>query len=608
MHLIDKITIKYFRSLHTVELKKCSSVNIISGRNDVGKSNVIKALNLFFNGQADWESEYDFYDNFSRKRLEEVRKESVKGKQFISVKIEFNRPENYKGSLPEKFTVERKWHRDNKTFVPSDNLSSLEKAGKLPSTLTTAQRSLGKLLNKIHFEYVPAIRDRAYVNDLLGRLQRSLLDVTINQNESLLATANTLAAHIEGQIVDLKNDFEQATSIQTSIEPPSSISSLFQSFLVSTETDDGNVPLKFRGDGLQSRYIASVLHYIAVNSNDFYIWGYEEPEIALEYSHCSRMATDFCEKYARHSQIFLTTHSPAFIALEGDKASCYRVSQENSETIVANTSISGDLAGKNKLKEELGILEIQKEVHELYSKELVKLNVLNQRIIELQSEVNELHRPLIVTEGKSDKTIFDVAVSKFPNSPDIVFRACDNAGDQGSTGGAGSLAKLIESIHPDDGRLVVAIFDNDEEGQREFERLSRNFRSSEVGDDVKRHMNGYAWAMLLPEPGFRDGYAEAKNLCIEYLFTDEVIGKRFSDGSRLELRTPPAIFQIGNQRQETPPELHEILENHLKRFLKVGDGKDKFSEEIVPSLDEREFLGFEEIFRIISGIIEYPSE
>lgn len=249
MKLIEKISIKYFRSLHTVDIKNCSSVNVISGRNDVGKSNIIKALNLFFNEQADWGSACDFYDNFSKKRLEEVRKESIKGKQFVSIKIEFSRPQNYKGSLPEKFTVERKWLRDSKTYEPYNNLASLKKAGALPSSLTSAQRSLATFLNKLHFEYIPAIRDREYVNELLGRLQRSLLDVTITPNRALLETATTLATHIEKQIGDLKRDFETATKIETSITPPSNVSSLFQSFLVSTATDNGTVPLKFRGDG-----------------------------------------------------------------------------------------------------------------------------------------------------------------------------------------------------------------------------------------------------------------------------------------------------------------------------------------------------------------------
>ncbi len=606
MQIINKITIKYFRSLHDVDLKKCLSLNVISGRNDVGKSNILKALNLFFNEQTDWESKYVFYDNFSNKRLEEVRKDSVKGKQFISIKIEFIRPNNYKGSLPRKFTVERRWNRDSKTFDNIDNLSSLEKSGKLPSSLTTAQRSLAKFLNRIHFEYVPAIKDRTYVNDLLARLQRTLIDMTIESNEDFLETANNLAEHIENQITELKEDFENATEIETSIKPPSNISSLFQSFLVSTETDDGNVPLIFRGDGLQSRYIASVLHYIAMKSNDFYIWGYEEPEIALEYTHASKMAQDFDERYSDCAQIFITTHSPAFISLENESVSCYRVSQDSSVTIVANTALDADLKGKEKLKEELGILDIQKEVHEYYSSELTKLKKASDRVSELEVEINEQHKPLVVTEGKTDKKILDIAAEKLGvNIPDILIRACDNSGGDGSNGGTGTLARLIESIHPEDERVVIAIFDNDEEGQKEFNTLSKNFKKADWNNEIKMHKNGFAWAMLLPEPEFREGYVSAKNLSIEYLFVDDVLEQEFQNGRKLELKDPLAhLIFAGHRQNDIPDEVREFISQKAKPYKKVGAGKDEFSEEIIPNLNIEDFDSFRNIFDSINQILD----
>ena len=532
---------------------------------------------------------------------------SMDGKQFISIKIEFVRPDNYKGSLPEVFTVERKWLRDSRTYEPSNNLASLEKAGLLPSSLTSAQRSLATFLNKLHFEYIPAIRDRRYVNELLGRLQRSLLDVTINQNQALLETANTLATHIEGQIGDLKKDFEAATKIATSITPPSKISSLFQSFLVSTATNDGSVPLKFRGDGLQSRYIASVLHYIAINSSDFYIWGYEEPEIALEYNHASQMAKDFHEKYSNTAQIFLSTHSPAFIALEGEQVSCYRVSQNNSVSVVANIALSSDLSDKEKLKEELGVIEIQKEVHEYYSSKLTKFESLNARILELESEANESQRPLIVTEGKTDRAILEAAAkSILENSESIAIRACDNAGSNGSSGGAGQLGKLIESIHPDDSRLVIAIFDNDEEGQKEFNNLSKNFVNSDVGRYVKKHKNGFAWSMLLPDPDFRPDYVRAKNLCIEYMFSEEILNRTFKNGSKLELKDAKPILIIGGQNQEDmfSEVMKTLSQQSLKAFQKIGRGKEQFSTEVVPLLHRKDFSAFEELFDTIAKICQ----
>lgn len=601
MKLIEKVTIKYFRSLHTVELKDCSDVNVISGRNDVGKSNIIKALNLFFNGQVDWENEYAFYENFSIKRLEEVRQESIKGKQFISIKVEFNRPKSYQGSLPERFSVERKWLRDSKVYEQTNNLGSLGKAKLLPSSLTTAQRSLATFLNKIHFEYIPAVRDRAYVSELLGRLQRTLLDVTITENSKLRSTAETLAKHIEGQIGGLQSDFEEATRLKTSITPPSSVSSLFQSFYVSTTTDNGPIPLKFRGDGLQSRYIASVLHYIASSSSNFFIWGYEEPEIALEYNHANQMAKDFREKYSTSVQIFLTTHSPAFIALDGDQIRCYRVSQDKSGSIVSDASLNTPMSEKDKLKNELGIIAIQKEVHNFYSGKLAELDSLSRHVRELEAEVLTKQCPLIVTEGITDKLILEKAAKEIlENHRSILIRACDNTQMNGGNGGATQLSRLIETIHPDDERIVIAVFDNDEEGQKGFNNLSKNFTNSKLSDEIKKHVNGYAWAMLLPEPNFREGYVAAKNLCIEYMFPDEVLNRQFINGRRLRLKRLEPVVMVGGKKLSMPLHLNDST---LKPYMKIESGKEQFAEQVVPKLRRKSFQAFEKMFDDIIRIV-----
>jgi AAA15 family ATPase/GTPase len=72
-------------------------MNFISGRNDVGKSNLSKALNSFFNEQTDWDTPLEFDQDFSLQRLDQV--ESVKEKQFIQVAIQFWRPSSYTGKL-----------------------------------------------------------------------------------------------------------------------------------------------------------------------------------------------------------------------------------------------------------------------------------------------------------------------------------------------------------------------------------------------------------------------------------------------------------------------------------------------------------------------------
>lgn len=48
MKIIERVEVSYFRSVYSLSLAKCEDVNILIGQNDAGKSNVLKALNLFF--------------------------------------------------------------------------------------------------------------------------------------------------------------------------------------------------------------------------------------------------------------------------------------------------------------------------------------------------------------------------------------------------------------------------------------------------------------------------------------------------------------------------------------------------------------------------------
>lgn len=50
MKLINKINIEYFRSLKSVHIENINHLNIFSGKNDIGKSNILKALDIFFRG------------------------------------------------------------------------------------------------------------------------------------------------------------------------------------------------------------------------------------------------------------------------------------------------------------------------------------------------------------------------------------------------------------------------------------------------------------------------------------------------------------------------------------------------------------------------------
>lgn len=610
MLLIRKVKIRYFRSVYTAALEKCDSLNVISGSNDAGKSNILKALNLFFNGNTDWNTPFDFYNDFSVQRLEQVRKETVKGKQFVSIDVDFERPVNYKHSLPQTFTVTRTWLRDSGRYTESHNLEYLANRKALPSTFETAKRFLSQFLNRIHFEYVPAVKDRAYFAHLLSTLQARLLDSPLD-NTSAAPLVGDLAAHIQGQIGQLQDDFRRATSVDTFIEPPQELASLFQSFLVSTKTKGGAIPLLVRGDGIQARYVPSVLHYISSRSNDFFVWGFEEPENSLEYSHVASLARDFERTYSKGVQIFLTSHSPALVSLHDASTACYRAFKKEGDITSIAKVWPEQRANDHRelLMSELGVLEIQKEVHDQYAGKLLELDKLAAQVAILQNDINELGKPVLLVEGKHDKTIIESVWAKLFGGAEIPFiiRVADPAANAlgGGAAGASSVRKMVEALHPDEGRKVVGLFDRDDEGLRCFNDLSKNFQHDPANRDIKKHRNGLAFATLLPAPLFRSDHVAARNLTIEFMFPNDVIHRQTRDGQGLVFSSPDICILAGKRRVDVDAQTEKQLRAALPSYETIKSGKDVFAERIVPNCTPTECESFRPLFNVLSGLLGF---
>ncbi len=612
MQILSAIEIRYLRSIYRARIPRLASVNVLSGRNDSGKSNVLKALNLFFSGDVDWQRPFSFYRDFSAVRLEQVRKESIKGKQFISITLDFVRPESYKGSLPPTARVTRTWLRDAPTFTETTNLEASSKAGRLPSTLETAKRFLSIFLNRVHYEYIPAVKDRAYFDHLLSGLQAALLVTPTDSDAEISQVAAVLAQHIQGRIGDLQADFERATGIGSAVQPPQEFADLFQAFQVTTASGEASVPLSLRGDGIQARFIPSVLDYISKRSSRFFIWGFEEPENSLEYPRVVDLASDFVARYAQNAQIFITTHSPAFTSLATPDTTCSRVFTTAGQTTIAPVwPASKDPEQLAALREETGFLRIQEELHDEYVAKARQLEALQTHVKDLKEEIRRHGLPLLLTEGATDTQILETAwlALRGDGPKPFIIRSADPAAGApaGGAGGAGSLAKTIETIHPLDGRKAIAVFDRDQEGIREFRSLSANFHSWNHRDDVKQHANALAHAILLPIPPGRELLAQHQCLCIELLFPDDAVNSAGPNGEHLELR-PLEIKAVAGSRLLEIPE--DVLRTAVEQALpevggiqRVTGGKAPFAYQIVPGLAPAAFAAFAPLFQTVEDIL-----
>ena len=90
MHL-KKMRVRNFRSLEDIAID-FKQFSILTGNNDVGKSNFLRALNLFFNGHTDSGIEFEFINDFSKT----WRAESKKAKE-ISITLTISPPATYEG-------------------------------------------------------------------------------------------------------------------------------------------------------------------------------------------------------------------------------------------------------------------------------------------------------------------------------------------------------------------------------------------------------------------------------------------------------------------------------------------------------------------------------
>lgn len=611
MQLIKAIEIRYLRSIHRLRVP-AGPLTVLSGANDAGKSNILKALNLFFNGEVDWLSDVDFYQDFSLRRLNEVRLESIKGRQFIRIDVDFIRPPNYRGSLPPTFKVSRTWFRDSLVPEERNDLELQERRGRLPGTGETARRMLSQFLHRIRFEYVPAVRDATYFEYVLNSLQETMLATQMKRDDPILTAVGDLNANLRQRAGTLRDDFERATGIEADVSLPVDPNALFQAFTVTTSWQEAPAPepneeqrlsLSLRGDGIQACYIPSLLKYIADNSSLFYIWGFEEPENSVEYNLAIELATRFEEVYSKSAQVFVTSHSPAFVSLRGSSTMSYRVYMRGNTTEVAQLHPSRDEAVLGQLWEDIGLLRLQQEMYENYAEERRRFLELQERVQDLQAQQELSARPVVYVEGKTDQAILTTAWEKLhPDEPmPFTVKSCSLLPeDEGGGGGAGTLAGFLRAVRSDSRHLAVGIFDADSEGIKRFGEL-RDWSEERDGVAAKVLRTRKAAAFLMPVPPGREEYASCLNMVLEFYFGDEVLSRTTSDGYGLVFKQPKIEERVCSAGG---PVLTE-RESDLPHTRRIVDGKTVFAEAIVPGVDRAEFEHFRLIFDRIRSVLDY---
>lgn len=495
MRIIDSIEINYFRSIYQSKLKNLDDLNVFIGGNDSVKSNVLRALNLFFNNEISDFEEFSFLEDVTHSRQDEAKE--AKGRLTIWIKVTFNNFENWK-TLPEKFSVKKVWNR----------------YAELPEVTYDAQNqtSVTKFLNKINFHYVPAVKTQDIYSYYLRNLYESL---STKQDLDLLAPAAALSNTVNGAVFTMSDRIRNTTGVESKIHIPSNFSELFERLSFSTQIGEYFVPLNKRGDGIQARHIPHILEYISENNGKNNIWAYEEPENSLELASAFELARQFEEDFSTKNQLFITSHSPAFYGLEGENTTKFFV-----EKIPYNNATISKTSPLKEIDKVDGVLGISQLVSQ-------KSKVLFEEIRILKNHNDALHRltlPSIVTEGTTDAAIIKEAIKRiFGDEEKYHVFCCESS--EGIGGGHTNLKTLMESIPAKESYKRFGIFDRDKGGLNSFANL-KGF-SAHGSADCKIRSCGNIFAALLPDVNWDDPYFElaGRPVAIEQMFSPDIIGR-----------------------------------------------------------------------------------
>lgn len=321
MRLISKIELDHFRSIQNETIEDFGDFTAFAGLNNSGKSNVLRALNAFFNGQTDHGVLVDFSKDYYCHDLK-----TKKAKQF-GITVHFDLPvsfrfrkklETIESLLGRSFTIKKLWTRDNP--VPRYYLNNASAQLNLDQCAQVEQ-----FLALISFRYIP---NRVLPLDIIRNEHKALRDVlvrrlakTAKQQEAVFAAIGKTS---ETLIQSLQSAVHMACPDIGSIRlaTPLSWQDLIFAFGYKLKMNDSELDDTVQGSGIQSLLMLETLSLI---DRDYFqkfgwkqaaIWAVEEPESSLHTSleakvaeYLANIATDRTGRL----QTFCTTHSDVML-------------------------------------------------------------------------------------------------------------------------------------------------------------------------------------------------------------------------------------------------------------------------------------------------------
>ncbi|MBK0403628.1 AAA family ATPase [Adhaeribacter sp. BT258] len=393
MKLIKAI-ISNFRGIGEPREIHFDDYNVIVGKNDAGKSTILKALDLFLN---DSEASKDIINIHADSTLVDIElifdprlkkiliddsvettfeeEELVNEEGFLHIKKVWNTQlskvsaETYLKrkkyltndfvlssekdlmAICKKFDIETSkgngeaFNNVEKRTKIREHLVTLEpkesyvyEYEKLPTSGTSRLKLIGDTIKKIlpRFEYFKADASLSESDTAIQNYFKKLSENKIKELDTD-AIESSIRDSIGSVLNQISSKINQVLSEDEKVEPEIKFD---WSKLITTNfksaNQDKSIPLKFRGDGFRRITMMAYFEYLAEESRNEHqniIFGFEEPESFLHPSAQEGLFEKLKSISENGYQVFLTTHSPTIVSFS-DRDKIIHIRKEDGQYFV----------------------------------------------------------------------------------------------------------------------------------------------------------------------------------------------------------------------------------------------------------------------------------
>lgn len=542
---IKSIYIENFKAFKKVQIDCHDSINFFVGENNVGKSTILEAIQL-------WKIGYDcllkangreFYGVTTPRYLPVVNLFFLRisdindifhesGKKKLRIELEFQ---------IEDLTSKVKIEFDKPSMIDAYLRVKLISPNRIWLQEQLSLRGLNLRNGIFMFQSRPvfySIKEEPFYNS--AQMKKK---ITLGKSSDVLRNKILRCKHIENNFEKIENHLRNVLKKDYKIKfEGNQDNDEFIKILVQEE-DKKPVDLALCGSGLlQILEIFSTLSMVDSAPNSLNIILIDEPDSHIHSNLQSALIDEL--RLIPENQVFIITHNERLLgkALEGE---LFYINQHaiNSGNVThtptqSYSTIATDLAGQL-----------------------------------LDTTNNNPNKIIVITEGKTDKKILEVGWSKlYPNDePPFIFLASGlEPNENKRSGNADTVRRTIEMISTIDRNLkIIGLFDNDREGNEQYKSASKLiFEEYDINNVQRKHNEQEIYALLLIQPDFRDLFVTENNIlqryfCIEHYFENEVLERHNMKGDNI---LGSEVFPIIGNKNQFSIDIQNLDANDFRHF------------------------------------------